>query len=277
MLIKLKLFAFIENMFTTKLFFKQFLTLPCVFLFSCQSTKQLGYFQDLNDTSNIHSVQMYPNEPLKLQPDDQVQINISSISPEASQFFNSLSLTPTSGISVNGTGQSFQNVYTINQQGAISLPVLGDLVVGGMTTDQLKFKITELLKDYLKDAVVSVRFNNFKVTVIGDVTRPIVIPVQGERINVLEALGAAGDMTVYGKRYNVKIVRQNNDKLDIAHLNMNSSLAMKSPYFQLRQNDVIYVEPTKSKGLLSEAGIVLIPAITSILTLITVIVTNLIR
>jgi len=238
-------------------------------LTSCYNSKQLGYFQDLADTAKVHGVDMYPYEPIRLQPDDQIQINISSISPEASQFFNILLPTPTSGVGGTG-GQSFQNVYLINQQGLISLPVLGDIQASGQTTEELRIVLKSLLKDYLKEAVVTVRFTNFRVTVIGDVGNPTVVPVQGERINVLEALGAAGDMTVYGKRFNVKVVRRKGDKLDIAHLNFNTSKAIQSPYFQLKQNDIVYVEPSKTKGIMSETWAVLTPIITSVLTLLVI-------
>ncbi len=243
------------------------------FLVSCQSSKQLAYFQDINDTSKLHSIQMYPYEPLKLQPDDQVQINISSTSPEASQFFNLL--MPTSVASVGTGSQSFQNIYSVNQLGFISMPVLGDIAVTDQSTESLRLKLKGMLKDYLKDAVVTVRFSNFRVTVIGEVGHPIVVPVQGERINVLEALGAAGDMTVYGKRFNVKVVRRTGDNLNVAHLNFNSSLAIQSPFFQLKQNDIIYVEPNKSKGIMSESWALLLPVITSILSLVVISITNL--
>jgi polysaccharide export outer membrane protein len=244
--------------------------LTLLFLFaSCYNSKQLGYFQDLVDTSRVQGVQMYPYEPLRLQPDDQVQINISSISPEASQFFNLLLPTSTTGVGTTGN-QAFQNIYLIDQQGLISMPVLGDIKSAGLTTEELRLKIKGMLKDYLKDPVVTVRFSNFRVTVIGDVGHPTVVPVQGERINVLEALGAAGDMTVYGKRYNVKVVRRTGDELDVAHLNFNNSKAIQSPYFQLRQNDVVYVEPYKSKGLISESWVTFVPIVTSVLTLVAI-------
>jgi polysaccharide export outer membrane protein len=250
---------------------KRILThLSLLFLFaSCYNSKQLGYFQDLADTTRVQGVQMSPYEPLRLQPDDQVQINISSISPEASQFFNLLLPTSTTGVGSTGN-QAFQNIYLIDQQGLISMPVLGDIKAAGLTTEELRLKIKGMLKDYLKDPVVTVRFSNFRVTVIGDVGHPTVVPVQGERINVLEALGAAGDMTVYGKRYNVKIVRKIGDKLDVAHLNLNNSKVIESPYFQLKQNDVVYVEPNKSKGIISESWAVITPIITSVLTLIVI-------
>ncbi len=238
---------------------------------SCVNSKQLSYFQDLSDTSRKYAVDLAPYEPLRLQPDDQVQINISSISPEASQYFNVLQASPSSGI---GTGQFIQNVYSLNQQGNISLPILGEINANGLTTEQLRQKIKELLKDYLKDAVVSVKLVNFRVTVIGDVVGPKVVPVQGERINVIEALGAAGDMTVFAKRYNVKVVRQNAGQLEVAHLNFNHSRAIQSPYFQLRQNDVVYVEPNKSKGLMSESWITLIPLVTSVILALSVIIST---
>jgi polysaccharide export outer membrane protein len=244
----------------------------------CKTSKQLAYFQDLSDTSRVQVVNQYPFDPLRLLGDDQVQITISSTSPEASQYFNLMAATPVSSVAGANLGaptQSFLNVYTVTPKGEITLPVLGDMKVAGLTTEELKRKISTALVPYLKDAVVSVRLINFKVTVIGEVTRPITVPVNGERINVLEAIGAAGDMTVFGKRMNVKVVRRNADgNLDIAHLNFNSSSALKSPYFQLRQNDVVYVEPSKKKGVLGENLNIWVPVITSIASMVIVIFTR---
>jgi polysaccharide export outer membrane protein len=237
--------------------------------FSCVNSKNLSYFQDLSDTSRVHQVDLAPYEPLRLQPDDQLQINISSISPEASQFFNLIQVTPNATIGTTGT-QMFQNIYSVNQQGLISLPILGDIPVKGQTTEELRIKLKDKLKDYLKEAVVTVKLINFRVTVIGDVGHPMVVPVQGERINVLEALGVAGDMTAYGKRYNVKVVRQREGQFDVAHLNFNESKSIRSPYFQLRQNDVIYIEPYKSKGFVSESWVTLLPIVASVLSLLVI-------
>ncbi len=246
---------------------------------SCSNSKQLSYFQDLTDTAHVQKVSLAPFEPLLLKSNDQLQITISSTTPEASQFFNLMTATPSAN-AVAGTtpagvpAQNFANVYAISPNGEITMPVLGKITAAGISTADLNSKISGLVTKYLKDAVVSVRLINFKVTVIGDVTRPVVVPVQGESINVLEALGAAGDMTVYGKRYNVKVVRKVGDQMEIAHLNFNSSKAMQSPYFQLRQNDVVYVEPNKNKGLLGEGWTLWVPVITSILSLIVVAITS---
>lgn len=242
---------------------------------SCTNSKQLSYFQDLTDTANVQRVTLAPFEPILLKSNDQLQITISSTTPEASQFFNLMTATPTAtavaGTTLTGApAQNFANVYAIAPNGEITLPVLGKVMAAGLSTDDLNTKITGLVIKFLKDAVVSVRLINFKVTVIGDVTHPVVVPVQGESINVLEALGAAGDMTVYGKRFNVKVVRKVGQEMEVATLNFNSSKAMQSPYFQLRQNDVVYVEPNKNKGMLGESWQFWVPVITSIITLLIV-------
>lgn len=249
------------------------LVLVCVALLgACSNSKQLAYFQNLSDTSSNSSVGLYPYAPLKLQPDDQLQIIISSISPEASQYFNLMSATPTTDVAglSNSPKQNFQNVYTVNSNGFISLPILGDFLAQNKTTQQLRDTLHQAVKEYLKDPVVSVRLINFKVTVIGEVTRPTVVPVDGERINVLQALGAAGDMTPFGHRFNVKVLRKEADSLKVGFLNFNSTSAISSPFFQLRQNDVVYVEPSKSKGFVTEKGALLTPLIASIITAISV-------
>jgi polysaccharide export outer membrane protein len=251
-------------------------------LLSCSNSKQLPYFQDLANTTEVQKVPLAPFVPIRLQADDQLQITISSTAPEASQFFNLMTANPSSA-SVAGTSmlsapsQNFANVYAIGTNGKIIMPVLGEVVAGGLTSEKLRIKIDSLLTDYLKDAVVSVRLINFKVTVIGDVMRPVVVPVQGEGINVLEALGAAGDMTVFGKRYNVKVMRKVGGEMEISHLDMNSSKTIQSPFFQLRQNDVVYVEPNKNKGILGEGWVLWVPVITSILSLVLVAVTTLVN
>ena len=248
-------------------------------LVSCSNSKQLSYFQDLTDTAHVQRVTLAPLEPILLKSNDQLQITISSTTPEASQFFNLMTATP-SATAVAGTtpagapAQNFANVYAVTPNGEITLPVLGKISAAGLSTDDLNTKITGLVTKYLKDAIVSVWLINFKVTVIGDVTRPVVVPVQGESINVLEALGAAGDMTVYGKRFNVKVVRKVGQEMEVATLNFNSSKAMQSPYFQLRQNDVVYVEPNKNKGLLGEGWTLWVPVITSVLSLVVVAITS---
>lgn len=229
-------------------------------LMSCKTSKQLAYFQDLNDTSKIQTAVQYPYEPLTLKVDDQVQITISSTAPEAAQYFNLVAGTTTS-------------VYTVSPNGNITLPVLGDIQVLDLTTQELKLKIADALKAYLKDAVVGVMLINFKVTVIGEVGHPVTVNVKGERLDVLEAIGAAGDMTAFSNRYNVKVMRKAPGGIQIAHLNFNNSKMLQSPFYQLRQNDVVYVEPNKDKGFKNERFAIIMPFIVSVTSFIITFVT----
>lgn len=240
------------------------LSVILVLIWGCENTKQMSYFQDLNDSLNTQSVLQYPYKPLRLQVDDQVQIVISSTSPESSQYFN-LSASSMSS-SVGSPGQSTINAYSVSSKGEITMPVFGDVYVLGLTTEELKDHISKLLLPYLKDGVVSVRLANFKVTVIGDVSRPTVVPVGGERINLLEAIGACGDLTIYGKRTNVRVLRKTGDSVTVEHLNFTTSKMFQSPYFQLRQNDVVYVEASKSKAIRTESALILIPILASLTT-----------
>lgn len=235
------------------------------FLCSCGSNKKLSYFQDLTDTGRSEYVKVYPYTPLKLQVDDQLQISITSTSPEAAQFFN---IVPVAGGSVNSATPLS---YVVANNGNITLPVIGDIHVVGATSEEVRAIVQRLLVPYLKDAVVTVRLINFKVTVIGEIGHAVSLPVSGEHVNALEAIGAAGDMTTYGQRYNVTVIRKINDSLtSVGHLNFTTSNVFKSPYFQLHQNDVVYVEPNKLKGFLSGNTAILLPIITSVISLIIV-------
>ena len=240
-----------------------FITLP-----ACKTAKQLPYFKDLSSDSGVTEINTLPYEPLRLQTNDEVQITISSGSPEASQFFNLFTASPAPGTdgSSSSVSQSYINLYRVSPDGIVTLPVLGDVTAAGLTIEQLKAVIGTKMKDYLKDAVVTARLTNFKVTVIGEVGKPVVVPVNGQTINVLEAVGAAGDMTVYGIRNNVKVIRKlANGKTQVAHLNFNKSSVLESPYFQLKQNDIVYIEPRRSKGVLASRSGLWVPVITSLL------------
>lgn len=241
-------------------FYRTGILLVVIFLFcSCGSNKQLTYFQDLSDTGHTQSIVMYPYKPLLIQVDDQLQVSITSTSPEAVIYFQQ---APSAG-----TAAALPS-YTVFQNGTITMPVLGDIYVQDLSTEQIRDKIARLLLPYLKDAVVSVKLVNFKVTVIGEVGSTKTIQVAGEHINALEAIGASGDITPYGIRDNIRILRKNQDTTTMAHLNFKTSNAFKSPYFQLRQNDVIYVQPNSLKGFNTGSIPTLISLITAAVSLI---------
>ncbi|MEO8404388.1 MAG: polysaccharide biosynthesis/export family protein [Chitinophagaceae bacterium] len=249
-----------------------------VALFSCQTSRQLPYFKDLPEDSVVSKIGTSAYVPLKLQANDDIQVTISSTSPEASQFFNLVAVAPSpaiNGSASSGTSQGFINLYHVSFSGIITMPVLGDINVAGLTTEQVKLDITERLKDYLKNAVVTVTLTNFKVTVIGEVNKPVVIPVNGQTINVLEAVGASGDMTVFGIRKNVKVIRKLPDgTTEVAILDFNKSDVMRSPYFQLKQNDIVYIQPNKSKGLQATRSGIWIPIITTLVSVAAIIITR---
>jgi polysaccharide biosynthesis/export protein len=248
-----------------------------LFIFSCQTSKQLTYFQDLSDTASIQTIPTAKAPALTLQADDQVQVSISSASAEASSFFNLMSVNPASS-AVTGSSvptQSVINLYTVSNEGIITLPVLGDIKAGGLTLEQLKQQVVLSLKPYLTNPIVSVKLTNFKVTVIGEVSRPLTVPVSGEKINVLEAIGATGDMTVYGARQKVKVIRKLPDgNTEIARLNFNSTSTFQSPYFNLRQNDIIYIQPNKNKSFLANNTTFWASVVLSVASIVTIIITR---
>jgi len=253
-----------------KIFINTVIILPVMAgMYSCSTSKQLPYFKDLPNTSPVSKISTLQYEPLKLQTNDEVQVTISSTSPEASQFFNLVAVTPSTsfdGTTTSSQSQGYLNLYRVSASGFITLPVLGDIQAAGLTTEELKSNLSVKLKEYLKDAVVTARLTNFKVTVIGEVGNPVVIPVNGQTINVLEAVGAAGDMTVFGIRNNVKVIRKLPDgTTEVALLNFNKANVLQSPWFQLKQNDIVYVQPNKSKGILGTRTSVWIPIISSLI------------
>lgn len=229
-------------------------------LFSCRTSKQLAYLQDLSDTTRIQQVRIAAASPILLQPDDQIQVSISSLVPEATTLFNMMGTAITTGTN----SQILQNVYTVTKDGNVTLAVVGDVHIAGLSIEEAKEKIKSVVVEYLKDAVVNVSLMNFRITVIGEVTKPSTLQVAGEKINVLEALGLAGDLTVYGKRTTVKVIRKAGDKVEVGHLNLNNSKMMRSPFYNLKQNDIVYVEPVRRKGLLAETSMGILPTVLSL-------------
>ncbi len=257
--------------------------LPLTFLFfSCQTSKQLTYFRDLSDTAALQTISTTKTPPLQLQADDQVQLTISSPSAEASKFFNLMAASPSAQLT-NAAGQtsatqsapSFINVYTVSTEGSITLPVLGDIQAAGLTLSELKQKVIQALTPYLTHPIVSTRLINFKVTVIGEVNKPFTVPVTGEKINVLEAIGASGDMTIFGARKKVKVIRKLPDgQTEVARLDFNSSSTFQSPYFNLRQNDIVYIQPNKNKNFLANNTTFWASLVLSVASIVTVILTR---
>jgi polysaccharide export outer membrane protein len=169
--------------------------------------------------------------------------------------------------------------YLVSQEGTIKFPVLGTLPAAGLTKRQFEEDIARNLteKKLLTDAIVSVRYLNFRVTVLGEVNKPTTLNVVNEKISILEAVGLSGDLTIYAKRDNVLLIREENNKKIIKRIDLNSSQILSSPYYYLKTNDVIYVEPNKSKIAATNRTQQLLPIILSSLSLVAVIVLHYIK
>jgi polysaccharide biosynthesis/export protein len=215
-------------------------------LVSC-GKKNLAYFSDLDDQREYKETITNFSEP-KIQPDDLLSISISSLSSDANVLFNKGVLTPVGSTNyAANTPRAGEEGYLVDKYGFIEFPVLGKVKVGGLTKQEAKEKLVAELENYLKRPTATIRYMNFRVTVVGEVNKPSTFTIPSEKVNVLEALGMAGDMTQFGKRDNVLIIREEGGVRKMARINLMSTEAMKSPYFYLRQNDVVYVEPNKAR------------------------------
>lgn len=257
---------------TTCLLFSFLLTL---IFFSCTSTRKVAYFSDVQDSARI--VSKAGLEPV-IQKKDILSITVSSLSNEATVIFNTpnLPMTPNAATTPNMPQTAG---YLVGQDGTIKFPVLGNIVAAGLTQKQLEKNITQLLieKKLLFDPIVSSRFLNFRVTVLGEVNHPGVVTVPSEQISVLEAIGQAGDLTIYGLRDNVILIRQEGPDKLITRLDLNSSKIFQSPYYYLKSNDVIYVEPAKDKIASTSLFQQRIPIILSGMSLLVILLTNLFK
>ena len=225
-------------------------------LSGCTSYKNVPYLQ------NPEAVNQYDKEiPLydaKIMPKDLLSITINTTDPQAAAPFNLTVQTPMNAAlpNINTTTQPTLQQYLVINDGEIDFPVLGRLKVGGLTKNQAEDLIREGLQPYLKEKpIVTVRMANYKISVLGEVARPGSFTVSNEKVNVLEALAMAGDMPVYGVRTDVKLIREDaTGKREIIPLDLTKSDLVLSPYFYLKQNDILYVTPNKTKAKSSDIG-----------------------
>ncbi|MEL6971277.1 MAG: polysaccharide biosynthesis/export family protein [Bacteroidota bacterium] len=182
---------------------------------------------------------------LEIQPDDLLSIRVKALDMEAAEPFN---IDPL-GMNNLNTGGGLRPLigYLVNREGTIEFPGLGTLSVIGMTTEELRLYLQEALQPYLTEPVIMVRFLNFRVTVLGEVVTPNSFFITNERVTLLDAIGLAGDITPYGNRTNILVIREQNGQRQTARLNLQNPNVFESPYFYLQQNDIIYVEPLPAR------------------------------
>ena len=214
------------------------------FLASCSAPKEVLYLQDI---ASIKEENIDKNYEVIIHKDDLLAILVNSKDPELALPFNMPVVTYQIGAQT--TAQQRLLGYLVDQNGDIDFPILGKIHVEGLT----RMQVTELIKqklmseDLIKDPIVTVQFLNFKVSVMGEVTRPGTFDISGDRITLLEALSMAGDLTIYGRRDRVAVIREKDGKRRILYHDLRSSDIFQSPCYYLQQNDIVYVEPNKAK------------------------------
>lgn len=224
-------------------------TAVLMMLSSCGSRKAMVYLQP--DSTQINT--LYEQHIPKIQPSDILTIVVTAADPRVTAPFNPLS-SISAGNVTQATDLALRPTYTVDDQGDIMLPMLGRVHVGGLTRVEAIEKIRVELGQYIKDPGVNINFNNFRVSVLGEVARPGSFIMPTERITVLEALGMAGDLTIRGVRENVMLIREIDGNKIIHRLDLTQQNTINSPYYYLAQNDVIYVEPNKAQINNSKLG-----------------------
>ena len=242
---------------------------------SCVNTEKATYFNSQGDARIVSNVTI---PQTNIQANDILGISVSSLNPEASAPFNTPNFT-NANVSTNSGATVQASGYLVSPDGYIQFPILGSIKVAGLSADQLRRKLTDTIlnRKLLVDPIVSIRMLNFKVTVLGEVARPTVVNVLNEKITLLEALGLAGDITIYGKKDHVMVIREEEGIKNIKYLDLNSSQIFTSPYYYLKSNDIVYVEPTKARVSSSTQRTQTATVIISALSFAAVIITQILR
>ena len=263
-----------------KYFFLVKKTIPFLFvllLFSCKSRTELVYYQNIDGLASPEHSSSYE---IKIQPDDLLMIIVSADDPETAIPFNLSTISVPSAINgrtINARGQESLQSYLVDASGSIDFPVLGKLQVGGLSRSELMQLLEGKISKYIKNPIINIRLMNFKVSVQGEVNLPGTYPVSSDRVTLIEALSMAKDLTIYGKRDNILIIMEVNGVKSYNRVDITKADFINSPFYYLAQNDVVYVEPNKTRvnGAAVGANTGVIISVTSLLiTVITLIVTS---
>ena len=249
---------------------KSVLILPiCWLVSSCVTTEKVTYFNNATDTTIYKSQELADNV---IQKKDILSISISSLNADASAIFNTannfaISTSTSTGMYAHSSG------YLVDANGYIQIPIIGTVLAEGHTKKQLKEDITRAIveKKLLVDPIVNIRHLNYEVTVLGEVKNPTVINVPNEKMPLLKALGLAGDITVYGKKDNVLLIRETDSKKEMKYLNLNPKDFINSPYYNLMPNDIVYVQSNKNKVASVGRGTQLLPVMLSALSVLVIV------
>ena len=224
-------------------------------LCSCASTKNVPYFQNADQVILEQSRLLYD---AKIMPKDILSITVSTVNPDAAKPFNLSVPTIYTQQNLSTYSHGSLQTYLVDNDGHIDFPVVGSMKVGGLTKNECEKMVRDKIMPYLnknENPIVTVRMINYKISVLGEVNRPGMFTVSNEKINILEALAQAGDLTIYVVRDRVKLIREDaSGQKEIHTLNLNDANIISSPYYYLQQNDIVYVEPNKVKARNSGIG-----------------------
>lgn len=247
-----------------------FYTLSVLILASCASPEDFYYLRNAgNEKIVANPADTLTSNPV-IQPGDQLSIVVSSSSPELTLLLNANNL---GGMNqVNQSTISVQAGYYVANNETIEFPKLGVIATKGLTFKNLEKIIEKGLTDYAKDVSATVRRTNFRITILGEVTRPGMYNIPYDRINILQAIGNAGDLTIFGKRDNVLLVRETAQGKETVRLSLYDKELLNSPYYYLKSGDVVYIEPNKTRVNTNTTFFQVWPTIISSLSVLLVIV-----
>lgn len=238
---------------------------------SCVSPKTIVYFQ--GDTTRFSTAKIRQSYIPKIATNDMLSIIVGSLNPEANAIFNSANEFSSTSVSYGAGGSSSRQPfgYLVDSEGNIELPLVGKVKVEGLRTQIAADTLRGRLLMYLKEPSVNIKTLNFKVSVLGEVGRPAVYVIPDEKVTLPEVLSLAGDLTIYGRRDNVMIIREENGERQYARVDLTSRDIFESPYYYLHKNDVIYIEPIKARMNTTDRTVQLAPIFLSAITAITLI------
>ena len=221
--------------------------------------KDISYFQDISDSLSVQAITK--DFEAIVQSGDILSIHVTSLSQEASSFFNVVG---------ESTDKQVANTYLVDASGNIEMPLIGTVKVAGISTNVAKFLIRQKLEKYLTNPTVNLRIRNFKVTVLGEVKMPGVYTIPNEKITLIEAIGLAGDLTIFGKRIDVIVIREEDGERKFFKVDLRTKDLFESDYYYLHSNDIVYVEPGKGKIASADAWYKILPIVLSGLTVISI-------
>ena len=227
-----------------------FIFLVLVLISSCGSKEDVVYFNGINTKDNIVGIDSYmPTYHI----DDELIIVVNSVEPEASRPYNQTSVSYSSDLR-DSFGRERMQTYIVDSDGYIDFPSLGRIKIAGLNRDQARAMFVKKLKPFINDPIVNIRTVNYRITVLGEVNRPGTYTTPNERITIIEAIGLAGDLTIYGERENVLVIHDYDGKKTFTRVNLKSKNLFNSPAYYLAQNDVVYVEPNQTRAKASTIG-----------------------